>query len=76
MSTAPPEAPPPSPDRPIGTPSRRRRFALALSVFGLWVACLAFLAFRAEPPDPLPGANPGDELPAPVPDDSDADPGP
>lgn len=64
MSTDRPDASTPPPDRPVGTPAQRRRFAIALSVFGLWVAFLAFLAFRAEPPDPLPGANPGDELPA------------
>jgi hypothetical protein len=68
MTTKPPEAPaPPAPgsNGTIGSPDRRRlRFALALAVFGLWVAFLGFLALRADPPDPGPGANPGAELPA------------
>jgi hypothetical protein len=69
MTTKHPEAtapPSPVPGGAKGSLDRRRRhrFALALAVFGLWVAFLALLAFRADPPDAGPGANPGAELPA------------
>ncbi|RUL89597.1 hypothetical protein [Tautonia sociabilis] len=67
--TADPAHSPTIPADPIGaTPAQRRRFAVALGVFGLWVAALALLATRAEPPDPTPETNPGAAPPSAVPD--------
>ena len=39
-------------DRSTASPGARQRFAAALAGFGLWVAFLAVLAMRADPPDP------------------------
>lgn len=52
MTTASPAGSPPPPEA-TATPAQRRRFAVALAVFGAWVAALAVLAFRSAPPRPI-----------------------
>jgi hypothetical protein len=44
---------PPTSTGPNATRGRRLRFAAALIVFAAWVAGLALLAIRSDPPPPL-----------------------